>query len=355
MTSAKLGDICTIVTGGTPSRSKSEYWSDGIIPWIKISDIKGKYVNKTDESITELGLEKSSAKLLRKGTILYTIFATLGEVGILNIDACTNQAIAGITINKNNNVTTNYLYYYMKSKKEYVNNIGRGVAQNNINLSILRQFEVPIPSAEEQRKIVSTLDKLQSIITHLRTQLEKLDLLVKARFVEMFGDPVENPMNWESKTISEVAPPKPYEGILEETVWLLNLDMVESQTGRIINYLYVDKSKVGNSTCAFDERNVLYSKLRPYLNKVVVPNKKGYATTELVPLRPNQLLNREFFASLLRSDSFVSYINDKVAGAKMPRVSMQVFREFKCILPPIELQTQFADFVKQVDKSRFVT
>lgn len=193
---------------------------------------------------------------------------------------------------------------------------------------------------------------MENIITHRRTQLEKLDLLVKARFVEMFGDCVSNNMNWDSKPMSEVAPSKPYKESLEGNVWLLNLDMIEAQTGRIIDYLYVDKSEVGNSTSAFDEGNVLYSKLRPYLNKVVVPKQKGYATTELVPLRPNDLLDREFLAYLLRSDNFVSYINEKVAGAKMPRVSMDVFREFKCILPPLELQTQFADFVKQVDKSK---
>ena len=87
-----IGESCSVVSGGTPSRSKGEFWLDGTIPWIKIGNIKTKYVNEYDELITEEGLNNSSAKLLKKGTILYTIFATLGEVGILDIDACTNQA-----------------------------------------------------------------------------------------------------------------------------------------------------------------------------------------------------------------------------------------------------------------------
>ena len=107
----KLGEICDIVSGGTPSRTNTEFWNGGIIPWIKIGNIKGKYVSKADEYITQAGIEGSSAKMLSKGTILYTIFATLGEVGILNIDACTNQAIAGITIKNQNEVLTDYLYY----------------------------------------------------------------------------------------------------------------------------------------------------------------------------------------------------------------------------------------------------
>ena len=169
----------------------------------------------------------------------------------------------------------------------------------------------------------------------------------------MFGNPVSNDKGWQHQAMDKVAPSSAGRGDNSETVWLLNLDMVEAQTGRILDYLYVGKEQVGTSTCAFDEGNVLYSKLRPYLNKVVVPTKKGYCTTELVPLRPNAKLNRQFLAYLLRSEAFVSFINEKVAGAKMPRVSMSVFRDFECILPPIVLQNEFATFVEQVDKSKF--
>ena len=169
----------------------------------------------------------------------------------------------------------------------------------------------------------------------------------------MFGNPVSNDKGWQRQAMDKVAPSFAGIGDNSETVWLLNLDMVEAQTGRILDYLYVEKEQVGTSTCAFDEGNVLYSKLRPYLNKVVVPNKKGYCTTELVPLRPNAKLHRQFLAYLLRSEAFVSFINEKVAGAKMPRVSMSVFRDFECILPPIDLQNEFATFVEQIDKSKF--
>ena len=169
----------------------------------------------------------------------------------------------------------------------------------------------------------------------------------------MFGNPVSNDKGWPHQSIEKVAPSSAYSGVNSDKVWLLNLDMVEAQTGRIIEYLYVNREQVGNSTCGFDEGNVLYSKLRPYLNKVVVPNQKGYCTTELVPLRPNAKLNRQFLAYLLRSDAFVSFINEKVAGAKMPRVSMNVFREFECILPPIDLQNDFSIFVEQTDKSKY--
>jgi hypothetical protein len=113
-----LGEICEIISGGTPSRARAEFWKDGDIPWIKIGNVKGKYINKSDEYITKLGLENSAAKILPIGTILYSIFATLGETGILSIEACTNQAIAGIIIKDKIQVSTEYLYYFLKSKKK---------------------------------------------------------------------------------------------------------------------------------------------------------------------------------------------------------------------------------------------
>ncbi len=87
----KLGDITEISSGGTPSRSKKEYWENGTIPWVKIKDIKEKFISTTEEFITEDGLKNSSAKLFKKGTLLYSIFATLGEVAILG-HRCNNKS-----------------------------------------------------------------------------------------------------------------------------------------------------------------------------------------------------------------------------------------------------------------------
>lgn len=200
----RLGDICEIQSGGTPARSKRDYWENGTIPWVKISDIKGKHLENTEEFITDEGLKNSSAKVFPKGTILYTIFATLGETCILNIDAATNQAIAGITI-KSDDVHREYLYYYLSSLKSEVNQMGRGVAQNNINMSILRNLPIQLPPLDEQRRIADTLDKVTDLISKRRQQLEKLDELVKARFVEMFGDTIINPHELPSVSLSNLA------------------------------------------------------------------------------------------------------------------------------------------------------
>ena len=199
-----LGDVCIIQSGGTPSRSNLDYWKNGTISWVKISDIKDKYLNFTEEYITYEGLKNSSAKIFSKGTILYTIFATLGEVSILNIEAATNQAIAGIKL-VDENVYNDFLYYYLVSKKEEVNNRGRGVAQNNINLSMLKNIEIEMPNLEKQRKIANVLDKVNKIINKRQQQLKKIDELVKSRFIEMFGDPVTNSYNLPIVSLGELS------------------------------------------------------------------------------------------------------------------------------------------------------
>ena len=121
--------------------------------------------------------------------------------------------------------------------------------------------------------------------------------------------------------------------------WLLNLDMVESNTGRIIDYVYVPKNEIGTSTVSFDESNVLYSKLRPYLNKVVLPPKAGYATSEMLPLHPDtEVITQKYLLYYLRSKPFVSYINEKTNGAKMPRANITDLKAKEIDCPSIERQ-----------------
>ena len=241
-----------------------------------------------------------------------------------------------------------YMYYYLLASN--IPNTGY-----NRHFKWVKELSFKPVDINSQMMIVNKLDKINNLIDCRKKEIEKCDNLIKSQFVEMFGDPIINEKNWVTDKINNVAPAKSYKGdFSSDRVWLLNLDMVESDTGRIIDYLYEDIGNIGNSTCCFSEDNVLYSKLRPYLNKVVIPYEKGFATSEMVPLYPDKnKLNRTFLTYLLRSNSFVDYISVKVSGAKMPRVIMEEFRKYKIILPPIELQNKFAQIVEQIDKQKF--
>ena len=186
----ELSKLCDISGGGTPSRTKPEYWG-GEIPWLKISNLKDFYVTKYTEAITEKGLNNSSAKLFKRGTILISIFASLGDVAILDIDATTNQAIAGI-YNLKENIDKRYLALYLKSLKRYFEGIGRGVAQNNINLSILRNTKIRIPFSnnspdlKEQERIVKILEDSELLNKKSKNVDELFNEYLKSVFYEMF-------------------------------------------------------------------------------------------------------------------------------------------------------------------------
>ena len=330
-----IGESCSVVSGGTPSRSKNEYWENGNIPWIKIGNIKSKYVNEYDELITEQGLNNSSAKLLKKGTILYTIFATLGEVAILDIEACTNQAIAGIDIT-NPRITTDYLYYYLKSKKDYVNNIGRGVAQNNINLTTLKNFEIPLIDVDKQLNIVEILEKVERMICLKEKEIDDLDLLIKARFVEMFCHKGYTVLEWN--------------------------DVFNTRTGKLDSNAATENGKYPFFTCSkdilyiddfgFDQEALLLAGNNA-AGKYDVKYYKGkfnaYQRTYVLTLRGNW--SYQLFRYQLEDK--LEYLRQQSLGGLTKYLTMKILGELSFIIPPIEKQKEFELFVQQVDKSRF--
>lgn len=163
-------------------------------------------------------------------------------------------------------------------------------------------------------------------------------------------------MSWRLIPLSEVAPAKPLKKVQvsdDESVVQITLDHIESNTGRLLNKIYLPVAKAGSSTHWFDENHVLYSKLRPYLNKVYLPDEIGLGTTELVPLLPDQdRLDRKYLAYYLRSKPFVDWVSSQTAGAKMPRVSMKVFWDHCIPLPPLEEQKRIATILDKADAIR---
>lgn len=232
--------------------------------------------------------------------------------------------------------------------------ISVGSLSPTVNWKTLKELEFDIPSLEEQRKNAELLKAINETKEAYQELLIQTDNLVKSQFIEMFGDPVQNDKGWTTKPIKEIAPETNAEIPKESDYWWLNLDMIESYSGRLLERVVEKADFIGNSTHPFDDSMVLYSKLRPYLNKVIVPDGYGYATTELVALKPNQAeLNKYFLFNLLRSDCFVNYANKCSSGAQMPRMQMKVLKNFQCILPPMELQNEFVEISKQADKSKF--
>ena len=139
--------------------------------------------------------------------------------------------------------------------------------------------------------------------------------------------------------------------IERQGAWLLNLDMVEQQTGRVVEYNFVGEDGLNGSITQFDTENVLYSKLRPNLNKVVLPERNGFCTSELLPLRPDaRKLDRSYLAVFLRSDGFINWAVSKTAGAKMPRLGTKDLLNANIPLPEIKEQKAIAEKFEKLEE-----
>lgn len=229
--------------------------------------------------------------------------------------------------------------------------ISVGGLSPTINWKDIKELEFDLPPLQEQKVLAEKLWAAYEVKQSYLKMIDATQEMVKAQFVEMFGNAVTNDKGWLTMPLCKAAPEEPSKEKTTGSVWLLNLDMIESNTGKVIDKVYENDTNL-LSVAPFDEGNVLYSKLRPYLNKVVIPDGKGYATTELVPLRPKQdILNLTFLSYLLRGDNFVTYANSISSGTKMPRMPLSDLRNFKCILPPIDLQKKFEVIALQSDKS----
>ena len=358
-TKKPVGDICKILNGF--AFKSNEYVDDGVRV-LRITNVQKGYIVDDDPQFFPINRENEISKyMLSDGDLLMSLTGNVGRVGVLTsefLPAALNQRVACLRIKESTGVNLKYLFHIFNSKTFEDDCIinATGIAQKNMSTKWLENYLIPVPPIAEQEKIVAELDCLSGIIEKKKQQLKELDALAQSIFYEMFGDPVENDKGWETSPIKDVAPQQVYKGnvpCVNGKYWLLNLDVVVSNTGEVLQKCYFELSEIGNSTITFSPENVLYSKLRPYLNKVVLPNDIGYATSELIPLCPNKdLLDRVFLAHLLRSSQFVTYISNKVAGAKMPRVSMGDFRTFPVMLPPLTLQQDFASKIESIEKQK---
>lgn len=197
-----LGEICSTTSGGTPSRSHPEYFG-GAIPWIKSGDLTDGDVFACDENITEEALRNSSAKLFRKGTVLIAMYgATVGKLGMLGIDAATNQAVCGISTP--DELDRWFLFFFLLSQRQKIIGQSAGGAQPNISQKIVRELLVPVPPLDEQRRIVDILSRAEGIVRLRREAQRKAAELVPGIFLDMFGDPATNPKGWPVATVGDV-------------------------------------------------------------------------------------------------------------------------------------------------------
>lgn len=190
-----VAEFAEVVTGGTPSTTKPEYW-DGEVPWLNSGALNEGVITTPSKYITELGLQNSAAKLMPKDTVLVALTgATTGQVGYLAIEATANQSVTGILPSKQH--YPKYLYFFLKSQRKKMLGDAFGGAQPHINQKYVKDFKIPLPPLDDQIRIAHLLGKVEGLIAQRKQHLQQLDDLLKSVFLEMFGDPVRNEKGWD--------------------------------------------------------------------------------------------------------------------------------------------------------------
>lgn len=348
-----LGDLFSISSGGTPDKKYEVYYTNGTIPWVKTGDLKEKYVSPNIEQITKEGLNNSSAKLFPAGTVLVAMYgATIGACSILDFEASTNQACAAFLPTPK--VFPDYLYYFLQSKKEVFIQSGVGGAQPNISAGYLKKFPFQLRPLDEQKQIILVLNRVNDLISLRKQQLAKLDELVKARFVEMFGEYPSNQKGWTICTIRDIVEDVRY-GTSRPAVaggaypYLRMNNITYSGELDLSEVKQIDIPEKELPKCTVRYGDVLFNRTnsKELVGKTCVYNRDDMMVLAgfIIRVRVNERILPEFLSSFLNADfSKRMLLGMCKAAIGQANINAQELQNIELYLPPIALQQEFVDF-----------
>lgn len=349
----KLGEVCTIERGGSP-RPINDYITDSEdgINWIKIGDAQegSKYITSTKEKIKPEGVKKS--RFVHKGDFILSNSMSFGRPYILKVDGCIHDG--WLVIHDNNDIfIKDYLYYLLASPTMYAkfSQLAVGGVVNNLNSSLVRKVEITIPPKSTQLAIVSELDKINELIRLKKEQLKDFDNLAQSLFYEMFGEgkclrkKLKDIVKIQSGQVSPLE--EPYSEMIH-----IGPANIESNTGRLLNLKTAKEENLISGKYLFDSSMVLYSKIRPNLNKVTIPSFEGICSADMYPIIPLESIDKNFLLFLLKQKEFLTYAISNSGRANIPKINREALLNYEAILPPLSLQHLFAQRIEQIEREK---
>ena len=360
MIKVKLGEVCEIVTGSTPKSNREEFWN-GNLKWVTPAEIN-EYdfeITDTERTITKLGAEKTGLRPFPAGTVLLSSRAPIGKVAIAGTEMYCNQGFKNFICS--DKIYNEFLYYFLKSKHNYLNSLGRGATFKEISKSIVSNVEISLPSYDKQKIKASILKKIDQIISIHYQQKSKLNDLVKSRFYEMFGDIFNT--KFSMFKLEELC-----EFIKDGTHQTPKYTDDKINGFKFLSSKDVTSGKISWESIKYipeDLHNELYSKIAPKRNDILLAKNGTTGVAALVDcddifdiyvslaiLRFHEGNNPKYLLYAINSDGTKWQFNSSLKGVGVPNLHLGEIRKTKIPLPPLALQNQFADFVAEVDKSQ---
>lgn len=360
MREVQLSNLCDMRSGGTPSRKNLSFYG-GDIPWAKIGDLETSsdgLVTDTEEKITFEGLANIRNIMFPKGTLLLAMYGSVGKTAFAGTNLATNQAILGIRIKNKNELDAKYLSYWFKTIKERLGNRAVGGTLQNISLTIVKGLKIPLPPLATQKKIATILDAADAHRQKTKQLLAKYDELAQSIFLEMFGDPVTNPKGWEVKKLGDLGnwksggtPTRQNPNFFDGNIpWLSSGELEE---------MYVQKSKefitqeaINDSAAKIIEEGSLLlgmydtAALKSTITTFACSCNQAIAFAMLNP----QIVNTEFVFTQIQQAK--EHFRRLQRGVRQKNLNLSMVKDIRIMVPPIDLQTHYAEILKGVRKQR---
>lgn len=358
---ARLGDVCEKKV----DTIKATYKGD--IDYIDISSIDNQRKEITQiQSMSIVDAPSRAKQLVFPGDILVsTVRPNLNAVALVteNSDNTLVASTGYCVLRCLPNADNKYVFYFCQSPAfiEKMVSQATGASYPAVTSAIVKECTIPLPSLEEQRRIAALLDKVSDLIAKRRAQLDKLDLLVKSRFVEMFGDPVSNEKNWPMVTLGDIAEIRigPFGSLLHQEDYITGGHALVNPSHIIEGQICIDE-KLTVSDKKYDELSAYQLKIddivlgrRGEMGRCAVVHQEGLLCgTGSMIIRPNTQMRPYFLQNIISNPAYKKNIEDKAVGVTMMNLNVPIVSALTVPLLPVHMQEQFIDFMGRVSKSK---
>ncbi len=359
---AKLGDVCTVVSGSTPKSTVSEYW-DGDIKWITPAELDDDsyIISDSVRHITALGVTKTGLKPFPAGTVILSSRAPIGKTAIAGCEMYCNQGFKNLICS--DKIDSKYLYFFLSSKTDYLNSLGRGATFKEVSKIIVENIEIPLPEIAEQKAIATCFEKLMLLIKMRKAELGELDKLVKSRFIELFGDPLIEDDRYPRVPLGSLAEVGSSKRIFEKEYvsegipFYRTKEIVELSKGnRITTELFITKERYDEIRSEYgvpQKGDLLISAVGTIGVIWIVDGKNDFYFKDgnLLRVSATEKFVPEYLKHLLEA-LISAYKSEMSSGTAYAALTISALKEMMVYDVPHAEQEQFAAFVEQTDKSK---
>ena len=365
----RLDELFDLQMGKTPSRNNPEYWNSKDHKWISISDLSkcGKYILDTKEYLSDKAVQESGISCIPANTVIMSFKLSIGKTAITKEPIYSNEAIMSFRDKHFVELLPDYIFY-MFTGKDWEAGTNKAVMGKTLNKATLSAIKVSIHPISEQRKIVAVLDKANSIIEDRQRELTRLDELIKARFVEMFGDLADPACKWEKCKLVDVCVNSddikcgPFGTQLgkneytEEGVAVWEIPQINSEFRTLPTHFVTEKKAEELDAYSIIPGDIAMSRKGNVGRCAVFPSsfENGIIHSDVLRIRLNEMKALpEFMMRQLRYSGDIQHQIELVSsGAIMAGINVTKLKQILIYLPPMNLQSEFVEFVAQVDKSK---